>query len=158
MAPPPSARPRLAAGPARWLFLLLALASLGLGIVGLFLPVVPTVPFVLLAAWAAARSSPRLLRWLESHRHFGPPLRDWNNGGIVRRRAKWLASAVMAASAASMLLWAGPRWYVLAVAAAMALVLAWLWRRPETPPGQEDSSPASSRRKPSSSSTGTPSS
>jgi uncharacterized protein len=153
----PSPHPRPLTGPARWLFLLLAVTSLALGIVGLFLPVVPTVPFLLLSAWAAARSSPRLLRWLESHPHFGPPLRDWRNGGVVRRRAKWLASLVMAASAAGMLLWRGPRWYVLAIAAVMAVVLLWLWRRPESAPGQ-DTSPASSRRSPSSSSTGTPSS
>lgn len=154
---PPTVDHRLANGPARWLFLLLAVASLVLGIIGLFLPVLPTVPFVLLAAWAAARSSPRLLNWLESHPRFGTHLRDWRNGGVVRRRAKWLASALMTASATSMLFWMGPRWYVLSVVGAMAIVLAWLWRRPETVPDQA-SCPDSSRRKPSSSSTGTPSS
>ena len=157
MAPPPVDPRPAPAGPARWLYMVLAVASLVLGIVGLFLPLVPTVPFVLLAAWAAARGSPRLLRWLESHPHFGTLLRDWRNGGVVRRRAKWLATAAMAASAAGMLLWIGPRWYALAVAAGMAAVLIWLWRRPESAPGQ-DAAPASSRRSPSSSSTGTPSS
>jgi uncharacterized membrane protein YbaN (DUF454 family) len=122
------------AGPLRWLYLLLALASLALGIVGLFLPVLPTVPFVLLAAWAAARSSPRLLRWLETHPRFGSHIADWRRGGVVRRRAKWLATGLMSASAASMLLVVGPRWFVLATIAAMAMVLAWLWWRPEAMP------------------------
>ena len=155
MSPP--APPRPATGPVRWLFLLLAVASLGLGIVGVFLPVLPTVPFVLLAAWAAARSSPRLLHWLESHPHFGRHIADWRHGGVVRRKAKWLATLLMAISAASMLLWLGPRWHVLAAVGVLALVLAWLWRRPECPPDQA-SSPDSNLRRPSSSSTGTPSS
>lgn len=115
----------------RWAYLVLAVASLGAGIVGIFLPVVPTVPFILLAAWAAARSSPRLLRWLETHRHFGPHIADWRRGGVVRRRAKWMATALMAVSAATMLALAGPRWFVLLPLAVMAAVLAWLWRRPE---------------------------
>ena len=119
-------------GPLRWLYLLLALASLALGIVGLFLPVLPTVPFVLLAAWAAARSSPRLLHWLETHPRFGSHIADWRRGGVVRRRAKWLATILMSLSASSMLLVVGPRWFVLAAIAGMALVLAWLWRRPES--------------------------
>jgi uncharacterized membrane protein YbaN (DUF454 family) len=130
--PPPS---RPATGPVRWLFLLLAVASLALGLLGLFLPVVPTVPFVLLAAWAAARSSPRLLHWLETHPQFGPHIADWRRGGVVRRKAKWLATVLMAASAASMLLFVGPRWFVLAAIAVLAIVLAWLWRRPESVPG-----------------------
>jgi uncharacterized membrane protein YbaN (DUF454 family) len=115
----------------RWAYLVLAVASLAAGIVGVFLPVVPTVPFILLAAWAAARSSPRLLRWLEHHRTFGPHIADWRRGGVVRRRAKWMATVLMAASAATMLVLVGPRWFVLLAVAAMAAVLAWLWQRPE---------------------------
>ena len=132
--PPPPPSVRAATGPVRWLYLLLAFASLALGIVGLFLPVLPTVPFVLLAAWAAARSSPRLLHWLENHPRFGPPITDWRRGGVVRRKAKWLATALMSASAVSMLLFVGPRWFVLAAIGVMAVVLAWLWRRPEEMP------------------------
>lgn len=115
----------------RWAYLVLAVASLGAGIVGIFLPVVPTVPFILLATWAAARSSPRLLRWLETHRHFGPHIADWRRGGVVRRQSKWIATALMAGSAATMLALAGPRWFVVVAIVVMAAVLAWLWRRPE---------------------------
>ena len=119
-------------GLARWLYFALAVVSLALGIVGVFLPVLPTVPFVLLAAWAAARSSPRLLHWLETHPRFGPPISDWRRGQVVRRRAKWLASALMAASATSLLVVLGPRWYAWSMIAVFVVVLAWLWRRPES--------------------------
>ncbi len=64
----------------------------------------------------------------------GPHITDWRRGGVVRRRAKWTATALMSASAASMLLWVGPRWTVMAAMAVLAAVLAWLWRRPERLP------------------------
>jgi len=130
MAPSPPPAPH--GGPLRWLYLALAGASLALGVIGLFLPVLPTVPFVLLAAWAAARSSPRLLAWLEAHPRFGRQISDWRQGGVVRRPAKWLATALMTASAASMLAFLGPRWQVLLTIGIMLAVLAWLWCRPES--------------------------
>ena len=114
----------------RWLYLGLAVLSLLLGLIGIFLPVLPTTPFILLSAWAAARSSPWLLRWLERHRAFGPMLRDWHHGGVVRRQAKWAATVVMGASAIVLLLFV-PRWAALLAIACMAGVLVWLWRRPE---------------------------
>lgn len=139
MTTTPRPEPRPLPAPLRWLLLALAVTSLAAAVVGLFLPVIPTVPFVLLAAWAAARSSPRLLAWLESHRTFGPPIADWRRGGVVRRRSKWTASVLMAASAASLLAWRGPQAHVLVVLAVMATVLAWLWRRPESfPAGPAD--------------------
>lgn len=117
----------------RGLFITLAVVSLALGLIGIFVPVLPTVPFILLSAWAAARSSPRLLAWLEGHKSFGPMLTDWRLGGVVRRRAKWAATAVMSGSAVLMLviLPAGSRWIALVATVCMACVLGWLWRRPE---------------------------
>lgn len=121
--------------PLRWLLLALAFLCLGLGIIGIFLPVLPTVPFLLVAAWAAARSSPRLLAWLEDHPHFGQSLRDWRRGGVVRRRAKWTATVVMSMSAVSLLVFVKVKWAALLTIACMACVLVWLWRRPEALPG-----------------------
>ena len=118
----------------RWLLLLLAALSLVLAVIGFFLPVIPTVPFVLLAAWAATRSSPRLARWLENHKLLGPPLRDWRHGGVVQRRAKWLATGMMSASVTGLLVVLGPIWPVAAIAAVLAAVAVWLWRRPERAP------------------------
>jgi uncharacterized membrane protein YbaN (DUF454 family) len=122
--------------PARWLLMGLAGLCLLLGIVGIFLPVMPTVPFLIVAAWAASRSSPRLHRWLMTHPRFGRQLRDWYEHGVVPRRAKWITSVMMAGSSISMLVIAPELWTpaVLCLIAVMALVLAWLWRRPEHRP------------------------
>jgi uncharacterized membrane protein YbaN (DUF454 family) len=132
--PDPALPASAPAAPVRWLLIVLAVASLMLGIVGLFLPVLPTVPFILLSAWAAARSSPKLLAWLEAHSAFGPMLTEWRRGGVVRRRAKWLATVTMSGSALILLLTLPQRWMALLAIAVMACVLVWLWRRPEQMP------------------------
>lgn len=129
--PPPSTR-------FRWAWWLLAYASLGLGIIGIFVPGLPTTVFVLVSAWAAAHGSQRLHRWLHAHPRFGPVIRDWQAHGAVSRRAKWLASLTMAACAAVLLaimpLFPAHRWWMtLLPIACMAAVAAWLWLRPEPP-------------------------
>jgi uncharacterized membrane protein YbaN (DUF454 family) len=70
------------------LFLLLGYTSLGLGFAGVFLPVLPTTPFILLSASCFSRSSDRLHRWLLAHSTFGPLLSDWEHGGAIRPKAK----------------------------------------------------------------------
>jgi uncharacterized membrane protein YbaN (DUF454 family) len=110
--------------PVRWLLLGFAVLCLVMGIIGVIVPGLPTTVFILMAAWAAARSSPRLYQWLWNHRLFGPLLRNWAQGGKVSRRAKWSAAIFMTASAA--VLWMGG-----ARSACMACVLVWLWLRPE---------------------------
>ncbi len=115
----------------RWAWWLLAYASLGLGLVGIVIPGLPTVPFVLLAAFAAARGSARLHRRLLAHPQFGPMIRDWQAQGAVSRRAKWLATFMMSACAAIMFLAAPKTWMAASGSAIMALVAFWLWRRPE---------------------------
>lgn len=116
----------------RWAWLLLAYASLGLGIVGIFVPGLPTTVFILLAAYAAARGSERLHDWLLAHPLFGPMIRDWQAHGAVARHAKWTATATMLVCAAIMLL-AAPRWAAYVGIACMATVAVWLWLRPEPP-------------------------
>lgn len=70
--------------------------ALALGLIGLFLPVVPTTPFILLAAFAFGKSSPRLRNWLETHPVFGPPILDWETRGAIAPRHKALAAGMMA--------------------------------------------------------------
>lgn len=71
--------------------------GVALGVIGTVLPVVPTVPFLLLAAFCFARSSPRLYHWLMNHPRFGGPLRDWQAHHAIGRRVKVVALLMMAA-------------------------------------------------------------
>jgi len=133
--PPPAAtdEPQLSR-PVRWLLKGVAVVSLILGVIGIFLPIMPTVPFILLAAWAATRSSPRLSHWLENHPRMGPPIREWRRGGVVSRGAKWWATTMMSGGAMVMLVIVRPLWVPLAVSGVMLAVGIWLWQRPEVPP------------------------
>ncbi len=117
--------------PTRWLLLGFAVLCLLLGLIGVIVPGMPTTVFILLAAWAAARSSPRLHGWLMDHKLFGPMLRNWQNGRTVSRRAKWSATIAMAFCAIAIALTAHRAWLGGLGIGSMAAVLAWLWRRPE---------------------------
>lgn len=79
-------------------YLIFAYLCAGLGIIGAFLPLLPTTPFLLLAAWAATRGSPELHRWLYEHPRFGPPLIAWEEKRAVSVGAKWSACGLMASS------------------------------------------------------------
>jgi uncharacterized protein len=78
--------------------LILAYVCIGLGIIGAVLPLLPTTPFLLVAAWAAARGSPSLHHWLYQHPRLGAPLIAWEQNRAVPTGAKWLACIFMAIS------------------------------------------------------------
>ena len=109
----------------------LALMALLLGLVGVFVPGLPTVPFLILAAWAGGHGWPALEQWLLRHPEFGPPIQRWRDRRAVPRRAKWMASAVMLLSAGLIALSAAPMPAKIGVPVLLAGVAAWLWRRPE---------------------------
>jgi uncharacterized membrane protein YbaN (DUF454 family) len=121
----------LLAGTRRLLWLVLAYVALALGVIGIFVPGLPTTPFVLLAAFAAARGSRRLHGKLLAHRVFGPMIRDWQASGSVARRAKWAATITMALCAVLMFVTAPKFWMAATGTAIMAAVAVWLWLRPE---------------------------
>lgn len=127
----PRQAPQQAPRRTRWLWWLLAYASLALGVIGIVVPGLPTVPFVLLSAFAAARGSQRLHARLLADRRFGPMIRDWQSQGAVSRRAKWLATTMMSACAAVMFLTAPKLWMAATGTAIMTVVATWLWLRPE---------------------------
>lgn len=82
----------------RLLALILAYFFLALAIVGIFLPGLPTVPFLLLTAWFSARGSERLHRWLYAHPHLGKLLIDWEQQGAISRSSKVIAVLLLIAS------------------------------------------------------------
>lgn len=78
----------------RTLALVAAYFFLALSVIGIFLPGLPTVPFLLLAAWFAARGSERLYKWLYSHPRFGKLLVDWQQQKAISRHSK-IAAVIM---------------------------------------------------------------
>ena len=129
LVPAPQSLPRVA----RWLLLVFAALCLVMGAIGVVVPGLPTTVFILMAAWAAARSSPRLHGWLLRHRLFGPMLVNWQNGGYVSRRAKWSATVTMLLCGVIIGWTAHYAWAAWLACTTMACVLTWLWCRPEPP-------------------------
>ena len=82
----------------RWLFLIMGWVFFALGIIGILLPVMPTAPFILLAAGCWARSSRRFHFWLINHKYFGKFVRDWEERHAVPLYAKFLATIMMTIS------------------------------------------------------------
>lgn len=82
--------------PRRLVFAALGCLFVALGVVGAVLPVMPTTPFLIVAAGCFARSSPRLEAWLLDHPRFGPTLRAWRERGAIPRRVKAIACIGMA--------------------------------------------------------------
>ncbi|HEX2829004.1 MAG TPA: YbaN family protein [Burkholderiales bacterium] len=76
-------------------YIVLAYVCVGLGAAGVVLPLLPTTPFLIVAAWAASRGSPRLDAWLHGHPRFGPSLCAWRDERAVPTRAKVIACTLM---------------------------------------------------------------
>lgn len=115
----------------RWGYAALAYASVGLALMGVVLPGLPTVPFLLLAAWAAARGSDRLHSWLYTHPRFGAALIEWEEQRAVSRRSKFFAIALLVISWLLML-WRLPNpWVLGAMTLLFAGVSTFLLTRPE---------------------------
>jgi uncharacterized membrane protein YbaN (DUF454 family) len=93
---------------ARYLYLLLGWVCVALGLIGVFLPLMPTTVFMLIAAWAFSRSSTRWHRWLREHARFGEAVRAWEEHHAMPRRAKRLAFIALALSYAFTALILGP--------------------------------------------------
>jgi uncharacterized membrane protein YbaN (DUF454 family) len=79
----------------RWLYNIGGGICVGLGFLGLFLPLLPTTPFLLLAAFCFSRGSTRMHRWLVEHKTMGRMIKDWNEHRVIRPRVKWTAAIMI---------------------------------------------------------------
>ena len=105
--------------------------AVGLGIAGLAMPVLPTTPFMLVAAACFARSSPRFHRWLLGHRTFGPIVSEWERHRAIAWRTKLWAIALMSGTlAASITFFVKGPWLKAALAVFGVVLAVWLFRIP----------------------------
>jgi uncharacterized membrane protein YbaN (DUF454 family) len=81
------------------IFILLGSLFVVIGFIGIFLPLLPTTPFLLLAALCYERGSDQFHQWLIHHRYFGPPILDWQRRKVIRTKYKLLAASMMLLSA-----------------------------------------------------------
>ena len=119
----------------RHLWTLGGFLSFGLGAIGVFLPLLPTVPFMLLAAFCFARGSESFHRWLVHHPRFGPAIRDWRAHGAISRQAKRAAVLAVALTFGLPVLLGVPARALALQAAVLACVLLFILTRPDGPRG-----------------------
>ena len=116
---------------ARRLYLVAGSIALALGVLGIFLPLLPTTPFVLLAAACYARGSPRFHGWLLAHRTFGPLIHEWQRHRAIPYRTKLAAISLMSATlGVSIVFFIDPLWLKLLLAAVGLALVIWMWRIP----------------------------
>ena len=120
---------------ARWVWRIAGLVALALGVVGLVLPLLPTTPFLLLAAFCFSRGSQRLHDWLVDHTHLGPPIRHWREHRAITRRAKALATAAMLGVICASLALGAPAAIIVAQVAVLTIVAIFILTRPSPPSG-----------------------
>ncbi len=124
----------------------LAYGCIGLGTAGIVVPLLPTTPFLLVAAWAAPKGSPRLARWLWQHPRIGPTLEAWQAHRAIPRRAKRLAVVLLAFSWLVLWLGSAPP-VVLALTALMfCCVATFVLTRPDAAPSRPTGLPALNTR------------
>ncbi|MBN7822143.1 YbaN family protein [Bowmanella yangjiangensis] len=118
-------------GTIRLFWRVIALCLVGVGLVGVILPGLPTVVFLLMAAWCASKGWPELEVWLLNHPSYGLTIRNWREFGSVPRKAKVLASVMISFSC--LLLWLSSLSYYIKLSLSIVLgfVILWLWYRPE---------------------------
>jgi len=115
----------------RWLALVLAYFFLALAIIGAFLPIMPTVPFLILSAWFAARGSERLHGWLYAHPHLGKLLIDWEREGAVSRSGKILSATALTGSWIIMYYRFDNIWLLAGIGALFIGITVYMVTRPE---------------------------
>lgn len=115
------------------IFVFLGFLSLGIGILGIFLPILPTTPLVILAAYFFSKGSKRLHRWLTENPYFGEMIKDWEGHKVIPLKAKVLATSMIIPSFAYTLIFVPVAvWIKIIVTCIGAYALHFIWTKPET--------------------------
>lgn len=119
--------------PKRLAWLCLGLLCVGLGTIGIILPLMPTTVFLLIAAYAFARSSPKLYDWLLGHRFFGPIIKNWREYKAISLRAK--RASIISMIVIILLSWLvkAPILVITAQTIILAIVASFILTRPNPP-------------------------
>ncbi|WP_420568969.1 YbaN family protein [Thalassovita sp.] len=116
----------------RIIWAILGLLSMAIGVVGIVLPLVPTVPLMILAAFFFAKSSERLHNWLITHPQFGPSIQDWNEHGAIHPKGKRIATlSIVIVFLISVLLGLRPMILIIQ-GVTLTAVLIFIWTRPNS--------------------------
>ncbi len=119
------------------ILLIIGWLAIALGTLGVFLPLLPTTPFILLAAWCFSRSSPRFHHWLLHRSWFGPYLRHWQQHRAMPPGAKSRAIAVIIVTFAVSLWLVNITWVRILLLAMLMCLLFFMWRIPVVDPEQQ---------------------
>ena len=115
----------------KYLFLMAGFISMIFGFIGMFLPILPTTPFMILAAFCFSKSSEKLHKWLLSRPHIGKLIIDWEKHGVIRMKAKVASTIVIIPLFSYTLIFVDVNNWVKAVLVLTALsVLSFIWSRP----------------------------
>ena len=111
-----------------WLFF-------AIGVIGAFLPVLPTTPFMILALWMFSKGSQRFHNWLYNHKFFGPPLQRWHEHRVIPRTAKLMSVSMISLSFAFMLMYSPSPWWLHLLTGLLMAYGAWfVLTKPSEPP------------------------
>ena len=123
---------------ARFVYLGLGWLFFSLGVIGAFLPVLPTTPFMILALWAFSNSSEKLRAWLYNHRVFGPPLQRWTEHRVIPVSAKMASIGAMSVSFAFVAFFTDLTWpWLLATGVLMAYGAFYILTKPSRMPSDD---------------------
>ena len=121
----------------RHLFFAFAWLNVAVGVAGIFLPLLPTTVFLLMALWAFSLSSPRFQNWLYHHPRLGPPVRAWHDHGVIPLRAKLAAVVVMSGGLIFVALRYGDAVLTLGLGFMLVIIASWIVTRPGRPQAEQ---------------------
>ncbi len=117
----------------RLLWALGGIVFVAIGAIGVVLPLLPTTPFLLLAAFCFARSSPKLHDWLMRHQTFGPLINNWEQYGSIDRRSKRIAIVVILLTPVITVMIGVPWWALASQLVVLAIAASFVLTRPDPP-------------------------